>query len=118
MLALRLEMGTAQEGRIPETLPRLLLDKLEQTGGETFAQEIITMSATKDGGPAFPETRWDDATRQEVQWTGLTKRELFAAMAMQGIITRPEHVGMDLPTKASLSVEFADALLAELEKSK
>jgi len=25
----------------------------------------------KDGGPAFPETRWDDKTRQEVQWCGM-----------------------------------------------
>jgi hypothetical protein len=32
-----------------------------------------------DGGPAFPETRWDDKTRQEVQWLGMTLRDYFAA---------------------------------------
>jgi hypothetical protein len=41
MPTLPLEMGTAQEGRIPETLPRLLLDKLEQAAQEILAEEII-----------------------------------------------------------------------------
>ncbi len=44
---------------------------------------------------------------------GLTKRELFAAMAMQAY-------AMDqIPEKAaSLAVQYADALLAELAKEK
>jgi hypothetical protein len=36
------------------------------------------MSTQNDGGPAFPETRWDDKTRQEVQWCGMTLRDWFA----------------------------------------
>jgi hypothetical protein len=46
--------------------------------------------------------------------TGLTKRELFAAMAMQGLI-----VGIDSPAQeacARLAVRAADYLLAELAK--
>ena len=43
------------------------------------------MSAN-DGGPAFPETRWDDKTRQEVQWCGMTLRDYFAAKAMQSLV--------------------------------
>ena len=52
---------------------------------------------------------------------GLTKRELFAAMAMQGYLSRPrdnEHIE-DAEFDALVSrwsVESADALLAELAK--
>lgn len=31
-----------------------------------------------DGGPAFPETRYDERTRQEVQWTGMSLRDWYA----------------------------------------
>jgi len=37
-----------------------------------------------DGGPAFPETRWDDKTRQEVQWCGMSLRDWFAGQALNG----------------------------------
>lgn len=47
--------------------------------------------------------------------TGLTKREMFAMAAMQGILStmimRPEDA-------AEKAVKYANALLAELEKSK
>ena len=44
---------------------------------------------------------------------GLTKRELFAAMAMQGLLAR----GTLMPSIAMRAVENADALLAELAKA-
>ena len=50
---------------------------------------------------------------------GLTKREHFAAMAMQGYISDEawsRKPGMGMAKLATLSVEAADALLAELEK--
>lgn len=53
---------------------------------------------------------------------GLTKRELFAAMAMQSIL--PEMAGLKNSPNiihehiANLSVCMADALITELEKSK
>ena len=46
---------------------------------------------------------------------GLTKRELFAAMAMQGHCANPNSIGT-LAHFAMSSVKFADALLAELSK--
>ncbi|MEN5115883.1 hypothetical protein ABE488_00900 [Luteimonas sp. TWI662] len=48
--------------------------------------------------------------------TGLTKRELFAAMAMQGLLAK--HGDDDYPTDslARYSVAHADCLLAELAK--
>jgi hypothetical protein len=65
---------------------------------------------------------------------GLTKRELFAAMAMQGLTASDgffkdealkataKHLGIAGPSTvavilAKTSVEFADALLAALEKT-
>lgn len=49
---------------------------------------------------------------------GLTKRELFAAMAMQGMCaSESEEDGMYNPTTAATrAVTFADALLKELAK--
>lgn len=47
---------------------------------------------------------------------GLTKRELIAAMAMQGLCSNPGiKPGLNVE---QFSVRMADALLAELEKSK
>ncbi|WP_329759297.1 hypothetical protein [Stenotrophomonas geniculata] len=50
------------------------------------------------------------------QVTGLTKRELFAAMAMQGLCSRND--GELSHHRAAYAVEHADDLLAALEKSK
>ena len=44
---------------------------------------------------------------------GLTKREYFSAMAMQGFCTF-RHVSSELAAKHA--VEYADALLKELDK--
>lgn len=45
---------------------------------------------------------------------GLTKREYFAGLAMQGTMTSSYSVNMI----AEIAVKMADALLAELEKTK
>lgn len=51
---------------------------------------------------------------------GLTKREHFAGLAMQGLLSGPDeglaqaHI---IPQVARLSVQYADALLAELAKT-
>lgn len=46
---------------------------------------------------------------------GLTKRELFAAMAMQGLLAYP-HSNQTVGVCASVAVKAADALIAELSK--
>ncbi len=55
---------------------------------------------------------------------GLTKRELFAAMAMQALIAAMamkaliSYQGFDLPEKiAASSLDYADVLLSKLNKS-
>ena len=48
---------------------------------------------------------------------GLTKREEFAAMAMQGVLSASPHIH-DYPSQASaLAIEHADALLCALSHS-
>lgn len=59
-----------------------------------------------------------DPTGSGITWAdqtgGLTKRELFAAMAMQGIAADPNC--FNAKTCAKNAVEWADALIAELSK--
>ena len=45
---------------------------------------------------------------------GLTKREYFAALAMQGLVDR--HINYEVV--AEYAVEYADALLKELDRPK
>jgi len=59
-------------------------------------------------GPDGFET--DDGAR------GLTKREYFAGQALAGLLANPAYV--DYTTLAQSAVEDADALLAELDKTK
>lgn len=48
---------------------------------------------------------------------GLTKREYFAAMAMQGIFAGNQYtVRTDFPERCQKAVEIADALIKELSK--
>lgn len=56
------------------------------------------------------------SSRTEVVSCGLTKREYFAAMAMQGILSNPFKMTSD--KIVSDSVECADALIEELNKDK
>ncbi len=72
--------------------------------------------------PAMPGKFSEDVGGNVPVWhvaSGLTKRELFAAMAMQGLLASPVY-GPDpisFPETAPLAVAYADALIAELEKA-
>lgn len=48
---------------------------------------------------------------------GLTKREYFAAMALNGAVSDPTRSG-DVEYFAYMAVRYADALIAELNKPK
>lgn len=70
-----------------------------------------------DGGPVFFFTWWDQDSLGETKarkiYVGLTKREYFAAMAMQNIVSTELHrCESDLVVERA--VYFADALLAAL----
>ncbi len=59
--------------------------------------------------PAFPIV--NDG---HIQYDGLTKREYFAAMAMQGLIASNDKINFD--EAADFAVEHADELIARLNK--
>lgn len=61
---------------------------------------------TKPNDPAFP-------TETHAILDGLTKREYFAGLAMQGLCADTNYDG----DVAASSVKLADALIAELNKN-
>jgi hypothetical protein len=52
----------------------------------------------------------------EGNFKGLTKREYFAGLAMQGMVTQAQSWNYQLDLIANAAVKMADALLKELEK--
>jgi hypothetical protein len=54
----------------------------------------------------------------EMFFPGLTKREYFAAKAMQGLLSDPEVCPNSIQALAGACVRYADALILELEKGK
>ena len=50
--------------------------------------------------------------------TGLTKREYFAAMALQGIIANKDGLDIKIERIVESAVDIADALIEELNKTK
>jgi hypothetical protein len=66
---------------------------------------------------AYPNS--GDDTGDGRSYDGLTRRELFAAMAMQGILSAcPTTVEFPSANTAQEATRRADALIAELDKSK
>jgi hypothetical protein len=77
------------------------------------------MSANNGNYPAMPQ-EWE-AHVEGVEQTGLTKREYFAGLAMQGLLSAIESTKFEYEfqheTLAMDAVASADALLAELERN-
>ncbi len=74
--------------------------------------------------PAMPvdtaqlyESRCNNGT-WELGSLGLTKREMFAMAAMQGLLVNAMRSELTFDTAPAQAVKCADALLAELEKAK
>ena len=53
-----------------------------------------------------------------ISTTGLTKREYFAAMAMQGIIANKDGLDIKIERIVESAVDTADALIEELNKTR
>lgn len=83
----------------------------------------MTFNADMSAYPLEGE-RWVDSfdpNKGTTSADGLTKREYFAGLAMQGLSTATSEDGTwqhDPKDCAIAAVEYADALLAELEKTK
>jgi hypothetical protein len=69
---------------------------------------------TKAKEPAFPLIG-DDG---HIINAGLTKREYFAAMALQGIIANKDGLDIKIERIVESAVDTADALIEELNKTK
>ena len=67
---------------------------------------------TNSSSPAFGVTPSD----RGFCYKGLTKREYFAAMALQGLCAKTSYSRPDCDEVALEAVIIADALLKELEK--
>jgi hypothetical protein len=86
---------------------------------ETTVNEAVEYFNKQGNQPVYPQSvRFTDG---EVDFYGVNKREYFAAMAMQGLL---HTYNGQLPVNeisgafAMESAIMADALLAELEKTK
>jgi hypothetical protein len=66
---------------------------------------------TKANEPAYPNI-------QLPSLKGLTKREYFAAMALQGIIANKDGLDIKIERIVESAVDTADALIEELNKTK
>lgn len=70
--------------------------------------------------PAFSQSKLHKNSYTNEWEGGLTKREYFAGLAMQGLLAYPRGQEGETPwsqTVALWAIEAADALLAELEKT-
>lgn len=76
---------------------------------EVVEQYHIDASQVPCGAPTLRE--------RKVMSVGMTKREMMAMHMMSGIIADPEITASESEV-ARVSVRFADALLAELERTK
>jgi len=66
----------------------------------------------EDGGAAFPHRDWFD---EKPDCTGMSLRDWFAGMALQGLVTENRSsFGFEVITKEAY--QFADAMIKEREK--
>lgn len=69
----------------------------------------------KEANVSFDPHRYDI----QANFYGLTKREMFAAMAMQGLVSNCYYgTGISIDLHAQEAVNLADALIEELNKEK
>lgn len=73
-----------------------------------------TQQPLDDGGTAFPHTH---TSSLRVSWqTGMSLRDWFAGMAMQGLASNPEVSNSNLVSLANESFDMADAMIEARKK--
>ena len=74
---------------------------------------------THGDSPAFAKAAfYTDEYGIDAPQGGLTKREYFSAMAMQGIIANKDGLDIKIERIVESAVDTADALIDELNKTK
>lgn len=74
----------------------------------------ILVSRVDDGGPAFPVSIDDFRDKETHPMPGMTLRDLFAGMALQGIIITNANVTFEDDTRQAYM--YADAMIEERNK--
>jgi hypothetical protein len=88
---------------------------MKQDHSDFFIERVLSKNTTHPGSPLKPELlKFKDGS--EIVNMGLTKREYFAAMAMQGIFSDRPFSEFEFSKLAKWSVQQADALIEELNK--
>lgn len=83
----------------------------------------------KDGGPAYPVSTWNNDTESREVMGGMSLRDHFAGLAMQGHVVALGNMTVNAETQeeakqkwasliAELSYRTADAMLAERERGR
>jgi hypothetical protein len=81
------------------------------------ADSLINQSITGVHPMTNPEYAFPRVTYEEIPGApGLTKREYFAALAMQGLLACPAEGEICKAGMSRLAVSIADSLIAELAK--
>lgn len=71
---------------------------------------------TNPNESAFPEVR--EQPQYNKHSYGLTKREYFASLAMQGLLSNSDYTRLSQKVTAIYAVEMADALIKELNEER
>jgi hypothetical protein len=88
---------------------------MKQDYSDSFIDRVISKSPTIPGSPLNPQVlKFGDGS--EIVNMGLTKREYFAAMAMQGMIGNRYFDLRNLDIISKCAVQQADALIEALNK--
>lgn len=86
----------------------------------TEADRTVAELAKQNGtNTAFPNPMEKRSDGEIISWAtpGISKREMFAAMAMQGLCANETWELNHVPKQTAIeAVEYADALLKELAK--
>lgn len=71
--------------------------------------------STNDGGPAYPVTQWNNDSASREIMGGMSLRDHFAGLAMQGMIACGEEY--DNAELGRFAYDIADAMLRAREAS-
>lgn len=72
------------------------------------------MSNKNEDQSAYPFIEYKSSGDVVSMGQGLTKREYFAAMAMQGMLTNATYIETSIPVLAESAIQYADELLNQL----
>ena len=95
--------------------PEVCCKKCGSQDTRSLRSTLMDAVTIKPNDPAFPVDQHEHG-HAPLACTGLTKRELFAAMAMQGLMAANWTKDISQEDISLLAIDGADALIDELQK--